>query len=74
MDKFRQLSPELCPLIDVIHFCSLYLPFCRFSSNFVCELILERFVLGLQMDKFRHLIDGSWPLIDVQNCILLNIF
>ena len=77
MGTFCQLSSELWPLIDVRN---LFLPsifakkFFRFSSNFVCELILGRCVLGLQMDTFRHLIDEVWPLIDVQKCISLNIF
>ena len=56
MGKFRRLSPELWPLIDIRNSFSLsfFAIFCRFSSNFVCELIFGRRVLGLQMDNFRH--------------------
>ena len=77
MGKFRQICTELWPLIDVtseIGFHSLSLAFLyRFSSKFARELILGRSVFGLQMDKFYQIITELWPLIDVQNCVLLNI-
>ena len=30
--------------------------------------------MGLQMDEFRQITTELWSLIDVQNCVLLNIF
>ena len=57
-----------------ISFHLLFLAFLyQFSQNFTRELILGRSVFGLQMDKFYQIITELWPLIDVQNCVLLNI-
>ena len=54
MGKFRQISTELWPLIDVRNWFSLSIfgiPLPIFS-NFGRELIFVRSVLGLQMGKF----------------------
>ena len=53
---------------------SIFGIFNRFSSNFALKSILRKRVLGLQMDLFCQIITELWPLIDVQNCVLLNIF
>ena len=55
MGKFRQISTELWPLIDVRNWFSLSIfgtSLRFFFSNFACELILESSVLGLKMGKF----------------------
>ena len=75
MGKFRRISTELWPLIDVRHWFSLDLSFLyRFSSNLVKELILGRSVLGSQMGKFQQISTELWPLIDIRNKFLLSIF
>ena len=38
----------------------------RFDIGKECQV-------GLQIDKFYQIITELWPLIDVQNCVLLNI-
>ena len=51
MGKFRQISTELWPLIDVRNWFSfsIFGISYRFSSNFARELILGRCILGLKM-------------------------
>ena len=48
--------------------------FNQFFSNLLCELILGRSVLGLQIGKFWQICTELRPLIDVRNWFSLSIF
>ena len=76
-NKLRQISTELWPLIDIRNWFSLsilaiFLPI-FFKLTIYKELILGRFVLGLQMGKFRQISTELWPLIDVRNLFSLSV-
>ena len=76
MGKFRQISTELWPLIDVRNWFSFSIFGISLPIFFkLCMiLILGRSVLGLKMGKFRQIITELRPLIHLKNCVLLNIF
>ena len=48
--------------------------FNQFSSNLLCELLLGRSVLGLQIGKFWQISTELQPLIHVRNWFSLSIF
>ena len=49
------------------------LPFFSDFFKLCMSVILAMCVLGVHLDQFRQIIAKLWPLMDVQNCVLLKI-
>ena len=79
MGKFRQISTELLPLIDIRNWFSfsifgISLPI-FFKLCMRVDIGKEWLrIIGLKMGKFCQIITELGPLIYLQNCVLLNIF
>ena len=75
MGKFRQISTELWPLIDVRNWFSFSIFGISLPIFFkLCMSVDIGSVLGLKIGKFCQIITELRPLIYLQNCVLLNIF
>ena len=69
MGKFRQISTELWPLIDVRNWFSLSIFGIPLPIFFKLGMRVDIWwsVLGLQTSKFQQISTELWPLIDVRN-------
>ena len=76
MGKFRQVSTELWPLIDVRNWFlfSIFGISLPIFFKLCMRVDTGRSVFGLKMGKFCQMISELRPLIYVQNCVLFNIF
>ena len=76
MGKFRQISTELWPWIDIRNWFSFSIFSISLSIFFkLCmRADIGRSVLGLKMGKFCHIFTELQALIYVQNYVFLNIF
>ena len=69
MGKFRQISTELWPLIDVRYWFSLSIFGISLMIFFKLGIRVNigEECLGLQMGKFQQISSELWPLIDIRN-------
>ena len=68
------MALDVCQKCFALHFhAPTLVPFYRFSSNFAQTLVSEKSGMGLQVGYFPSETTELWPLIYVQNAILVNI-